>query len=608
MSERLFGRVLGVRERPAGGYLATAAVATDTVLELDDVDQFGEEPGQALLRDDDGNEETVDIASVDPEAETLTLEDGLASGFPEGTAVLAFPEIVTRYAEVSISGAEDDTVEALVPSQVARYLSLGTRPDEDRERVAIEYESETGNWIVHDVYVDDPEDNPVEVFWGDIADNPFDLDGAIEGSIIRYDATSGLWIVSEEESLGSGLILVEDDTTPIAAATTIDFGTGLDVTDDGGGHVTVDATGGGSDLEVKEGGASVDTGVAVLDFDDSDFNVTESPEDEINVALNYGTGAGQPAEGDHVHIGGGSTIVVKEGGTEVDPDVDTLDFDDSDFNLTESPEGEVNVALNYGTGAGQPAEGDHSHGGGGATIDDFTGQFLRDVSWIHDDCLYGTNFVMGNIVPTGFPIGPLTGRAGGSGTGIQGTNSVVSGAHPGVLEFTTGPTTTGNVMLLSSRYVIGAGKIRFGAWVRLEDLSSGTQRFDVQVGFMQGLLVSAIANGITFRYRDDVNSGAWQAVVDDAAGTTTDALDDNGGAITVAADTWYLLELEINAAGTSVEFFIDGVSKGVVTANIPDGAGEEPGINIGIAKSIGTTARLLYLDAYYCYHQLTTPR
>jgi hypothetical protein len=76
-------------------------------------------------------------------------------------------------------------------------------------------------------------------------------------------------------------------------------------------------------LEVKEGGSSVDTGVTVLDFDASDFTVSESPEGEINLGLAYGTSAGTPAEGDHLHD---STYVNVTGDTMTGPlvvDTDT---------------------------------------------------------------------------------------------------------------------------------------------------------------------------------------------------------------------------------------------------------------------------------------------
>lgn len=125
------------------------------------------------------------------------------------------------------------------------------------------------------------------------------------------------------------------------------------------------ASGGGSGLTVSEGGTPLDTDIGTIDFDASDFNLTESPEDEVNIALNYGVGAGQPAEGNHTHAA--PTITVEEGDSTVDAAVTNLDFDSSDFNVSSSPAGEANIALNYGSVAGQPAEGDHTHAfaGGG---------------------------------------------------------------------------------------------------------------------------------------------------------------------------------------------------------------------------------------------------
>lgn len=58
----------------------------------------------------------------------------------------------------------------------------------------------------------------------------------------------------------------------------------------------------GYTLTVQEGGVTTDATVNVLNFDGSDFNLSESPEDQINIALAYGTTAGTPAEGNHTHL------------------------------------------------------------------------------------------------------------------------------------------------------------------------------------------------------------------------------------------------------------------------------------------------------------------
>jgi hypothetical protein len=171
---------------------------------------------------------------------------------------------------------------------------------------------------------------------------------------------------------------------------------------------------GSNTIIVAEGGTPLDTDISTVDFDATDFNLTESPENTVNVALNYGTAADTPAAGNHAHAGtyqpldtdltaiaaladpnadrilfwddslgaytyltpgtnlsitgttinatgGGTSLLVTEGGVTVDATVATLEFDASDFNVTESPEDQANISLAYGTSAGTPAEGNHSH-------------------------------------------------------------------------------------------------------------------------------------------------------------------------------------------------------------------------------------------------------
>jgi hypothetical protein len=268
MIPRVFGRVLSVTEFSAGDVLAVAATATDTTLFLDDVTDFGEEPGQAILVSEDGDStEIVDVLEVDPETDTLIIDGGLASSWDVDTTIFVFPYITTRYAFVTSSGAEDDTIQAIVPTQIGRFLTLGSREDSDQERVTLEWEAESGSWVVRDIYTSDPDNDPVEVSLGDLLD--VDPAGALDGQTIKYDEDSGLWLPADDIASGdiaSGdLLAIEDDAVFVALADTIDFGSNLDVTDDGMGHVTVDATGGGSD------GSDHDI------LDHADANTTPSP-------------------------------------------------------------------------------------------------------------------------------------------------------------------------------------------------------------------------------------------------------------------------------------------------------------------------------------------
>lgn len=95
-------------------------------------------------------------------------------------------------------------------------------------------------------------------------------------------------------------------------------------------------------ITVAEGGVSLDTDIAVLDFDASDFTLSEAPENEVNISLNYGTGAGQPAEGNHGHSYVGT---IKEGNSAVVSNALSLDFNAAYFNITDEGGGEAGIAL-----------------------------------------------------------------------------------------------------------------------------------------------------------------------------------------------------------------------------------------------------------------------
>lgn len=190
-----------------------------------------------------------------------------------------------------------------------------------------------------------------------------------------------------------------------------------------------------------------------------------------------------------------------------------------------------------------------------------------------------------------------TSAAWSNGISVQALNDAV-----GVVQGTTGSTSSG----LAAYYPatinwirVGQGKqVKWASKVRVEDLSTSTQRYTVRTGLMSSNLAGAQADGIYFEYVEGT-SNFWRMVcAKDNTRTETDT------DITVAADTWYELAFVVNAAGTSVEFFIDGVSKGTVTTNIPTGSADGISPIGGIVKTVGTTARVWYVD----YVMMLAPR
>jgi hypothetical protein len=194
---------------------------------------------------------------------------------------------------------------------------------------------------------------------------------------------------------------------------------------------------------------------------------------------------------------------------------------------------------------------------------------------------------------------------GGSG-GTVSANTVDLADHPGIWCLDTGASSVnGRVFLLTSTtngsWQFGTGnEIRATSWIFGGPfISTALQRYTHRIGFFNITPPNAINNGVGFEYSDDQNGGRWQAITHDGVETSTDT------GVTFAVSTWYKMEFIINAAGTSVEFFIDDVSVATNTLNIPTGTGFFHFHSNQIVKTIGLGSRTLYIDATAIYTQVT---
>lgn len=186
---------------------------------------------------------------------------------------------------------------------------------------------------------------------------------------------------------------------------------------------------------------------------------------------------------------------------------------------------------------------------------------------------------------------------------LAGGTSVASG-HPGVL---TNPAISSGFTYLcgvapGSSFILGGGALTINWVFKINTLSTGTNRYILTFGISDFAgSTSDQANGCYFYYSDNVNSGNWNYVTAAASSRTTSTS-------STAADTnWHNAQVSINAAGTSVSFFIDGVSLGTAnTTNIPT-LGTGPFFSIN--RTVGTVAaNSIEIDLFYCSQTLTSPR
>ena len=179
--------------------------------------------------------------------------------------------------------------------------------------------------------------------------------------------------------------------------------------------------------------------------------------------------------------------------------------------------------------------------------------------------------------------------------------------HPGVWGLNTGAASAAGRVFLLSQFPgtmhIGVGGVTrvLGYFQAPATLSVALQRFVLRFGFFSMALPNTINEGCGFEYQDDQNGGRWQAICDDAPGVETSV--DTG--ITVVASTYYKLEFEVNAAGTSVEFFIDDVSVATIATNIPAGTSFSLFFSIHIMKLVGLGNRAPYIDYYSIRQELS---
>lgn len=176
---------------------------------------------------------------------------------------------------------------------------------------------------------------------------------------------------------------------------------------------------------------------------------------------------------------------------------------------------------------------------------------------------------------------------------------------PGILRLHTGASAAGRGVrslanafsgVVAAGFIIGNGPITVEMRVRIDTLSTGTEEFSTVLGLSDQTNLDT--NAIRFLYQRTVSTNWLISAMAGGVATNTSS------GVPVVAGVWYKLRYEINALGTSVEYFIDGVSVGTVTTNIPAGVIITP--TMRCVKSIGTTGRYTDVDYYYLYQRLTT--
>jgi hypothetical protein len=193
-----------------------------------------------------------------------------------------------------------------------------------------------------------------------------------------------------------------------------------------------------------------------------------------------------------------------------------------------------------------------------------------------------------------------------SGAGAVATHAGGSATRPGILYLGTGTTAAGYAYLKSGGnafgLLFGGGVYTFETELYLGILSTAIEEYGIAIGFGDEHTLLNQTDGAYFKYDRAVTGVNWQAVTSNNSDRTTT---DTG----VAVDTnYHKFKIVVNAAGTSVDFYIDGALVATIATNIPTGAGRSFGIVENIVKTVGLTSRVLYGDWLWFHYDLTVSR
>lgn len=182
----------------------------------------------------------------------------------------------------------------------------------------------------------------------------------------------------------------------------------------------------------------------------------------------------------------------------------------------------------------------------------------------------------------------------------------------GIISHSTGTASTNFAgYAYGSSLYIGSGTISIETYATVETLSTVTERFMTYFGYAGGSSnYLNIPSGIFFSYDEggvQFSAGAatpnWKCYTRATGGTVTVTT----SSVVVNANQWYKLRIDINAAGTSVTFYINGTLVATHSTNIPAPTTAIAPVSI-IHKTAGTTARTMLTDYFMYEETFTNPR
>ena len=213
-------------------------------------------------------------------------------------------------------------------------------------------------------------------------------------------------------------------------------------------------------------------------------------------------------------------------------------------------------------------------------FDDFTNSTAVGTTGVHSDTFWTVNIISGGTIGTP-PVLTASNDYGVVLLTIAGGDTTVMHKNPSLLTF---------------------GQGTFVAEMRpmFPTLGTAGQQYISRIGFGNSTTATDFTNGIYFEYANGTSGNVWRCrTINGGAATTTVT------GVAVTANVYNRLRFEVNAAGTSVAFFIDGTLVATHTTNIPTSVANASTPTVMLTKTNGGGIVSMNFD-YFMYHYVFT--
>ena len=204
---------------------------------------------------------------------------------------------------------------------------------------------------------------------------------------------------------------------------------------------------------------------------------------------------------------------------------------------------------------------------------------------------YYVNFHL-NATPTGITFG----NNGGAGAAANATSTTPTSTVGRQMAFlTAGTTTTGIAYLTSGANLFAGGLcgIRYQSKVYIPIVPTAGEDYILDIGLGDNVATGEQVDAIGCRIERAAHATNWLRYTSSNSARTK-----NSSGIAFVAG-WNTIEFDVNAAGTSVSFRINGSDAGSETTNIPTTFTRAFTLLSKIEKIAGTTARTTFIPHLY---------